>query len=345
MYRPAGLARVYAGRVIPARGWLLGVVLLLVALSAGYLFCSGSVPLTPAEIFSAILGKGGEVASTVVWQLRLPRLLAALVAGSVLGGVGAVFQTLLRNPLAEPYVMGVSAGAGVGGTAVLATGLGMAAGGALTVAGGVAGGLAALAAVLALGGWFRHRDVVRLILAGVVAGSMLASLATVMLLLIGKDTNVVLRWLLGSLTPMYLERVALMAGFGLLALGYGWFKARELNAFAFGGELAGRLGVDTQKEVALHLALGTAAVGSVVGSAGIIGFVGLVAPHIARSLVGPDLRRMLGLSSAVGAVVLLVSDFVAQKAVPGTELPVGAVTAVLGSPVLLVLLRRNVYRV
>lgn len=328
-----------------ARNWFPAGLAVLAGLAVAYLTWGGSVHLSPGQILAALAGQGDLTSATVVWQLRVPRLMAAIVAGTALGGVGAVFQTLLRNPLAEPYVMGVSAGAGVGGTLVLAAGLGLAAGGSLTVLGGVAGGLASLAAVLALAGWFRHRDVVRLILAGVVAGSMLASLSTVLLLLVGKDTNVVLRWLLGSLTPMYLERVVLMAVPAALALGYAWLKARELNAFAFGDELAGRLGVDTRREVVIHLVLGTAAVGAVVGSAGIIGFVGLVAPHIARSLAGPDLRRSLGLSAVVGAIVLLVSDFVAQKIVPGTELPVGAVTAVLGSPILLVLLRKGIYRV
>ncbi len=144
---------------------------------------------------------------------------------------------------------------------------------------------------------------------------------------------------------MHWERVGVMLFFVVLAFILGWRDSRVLNAFAFSEELAGRLGVDSKRVMIRHLMAGTMAVGAIVGSAGIIGFVGLVAPHIARSLVGPDLRKSLGLSGVVGALVLVVADFLAQKIVSGGELPVGAVAAILGAPVLLVLLRRSVYRV
>ena len=322
-----------------------GSLVLLVLVCLSYLLWSGSVALTIGQVFSSLFGGGEKLSNTVVWQLRLPRLVAGVVAGVGLGAVGVIFQTLLRNPLAEPYVMGVSSGAGVGGTLVLALGLGGIAGGALLSVGGIVGGVLALGLVLALSGWFKRADVVRLLLSGVVVGSMLASVTTLVLLLGGKDTNIVLRWLLGSLTPMHWERIGVMGVFVAIALGMGWAKARELNAFAFSEELAGRLGVDSRRVLVQQLLVGSVAVGAIVGSAGIIGFIGLVAPHIARSLVGPDLRKSLGLSALMGGILLVGADFVAQRALGGIELPVGAVTAVLGSPLLLVLLKRSVYRV
>jgi iron complex transport system permease protein len=325
---------------------LVGSCALLFVVSLLFLMFSGSVALGPAQVFESLFKpSAGSLGETVIWQLRFPRLAAGLVAGFGLGCVGAIFQTLLRNPLAEPYVMGVSSGAGVGGVLVLAGGLAGIAGGILMPFGGIVGGLLALGLVFGLSGWFKKADVVRLLLSGVVVGAMLGSLVTVVLLFGGHDTNVVMRWLLGSLTPMHWQRVGTMALFIFLAFGMGWLDSRVLNAFAFSEELAGRLGVDARRVMVRHLVLGTGAIGAIVGSAGIIGFVGLVAPHIARSLVGPDLRRSLGLSGVVGALVLVVADFLSQKVIHGGELPVGAVTAVLGAPVLLMLLRRSVYRI
>ncbi|MFM9871883.1 MAG: FecCD family ABC transporter permease [Fimbriimonadaceae bacterium] len=328
------------------RAVLVGAVVCLFVLSSLYLMFSGSLAMTPGQVMDSLFHpEAGSLGETVIWQLRLPRLAAGLVAGFGLGCVGAVFQTLLRNPLAEPYVMGVSSGAGVGGVLVLAGGLAGVAGGVLMSGGGIVGGALALVLVFGLSGWFKRPDVVRLLLSGVVVGAMLGSLVTLVLLFGGKDTNVVMRWMLGSLTPMHWQRVGVMTLFVGMAFGIGWRDSRALNAFAFSEELAGRLGVDSRRVMVRHLVLGTGAIGAMVGSVGIIGFVGLVAPHIARSLVGPDLRRCLGLSGVVGALVLVMADFLAQKVLPGGELPVGAVTAVLGAPVLLVLLRRSVYRV
>lgn len=335
----------YAGGVSQRdRGLVVVVAFFVMLLSSVYLGFSGSVALGFSGIVDGLLGRN-ELAETVIWQLRLPRLVAGLIAGFGLGAVGAVFQTLLRNPLAEPYVMGVSSGAGVAGALVISFGLGGVLGGSLMSLGGVVGGILTLGLVFGLSGWSKKSDVVRLILSGVVVGSMLASVTTLVLLFGGRDTNVVMRWLLGSLTPMHWERVGVMAVFVGIAFGLAWRQARVLNAFAFSEELAGRLGVDSRRVMIGQLVAGTCAVGAIVGSAGIVGFVGLVAPHLARSLVGPDLRKCLGLSGWLGAGLIVGSDFLAQRIWAGAELPVGAVTAVVGSPLLLVLLRRSVYRV
>jgi len=325
--------------------WIWGGCAALIIVCLLHLLFGGGIALVPADVFRAIFsGDNGEFGSTIVWKLRLPRLVAAILAGSSLAVVGSVFQILFRNPLAEPYVIGVSSGAGVGGSLVLAMGFASFAGGLGVAFGGVVGALLALAFVFTLAAWSKNQDVVRLILAGVVVGSMLAALTTLVLLTSGKDTNVVLRWLLGSLTPMSWPQIGLMAFAGISVWIVSFRESRKLNAFAFGGDLASRLGVDSQRLMTTQLVVGSVTVGAVVGCVGIIGFVGLVAPHIARNLVGPDLRKSLPVAGILGAILLVLADLVAQKIIPGAEMPVGAVTAILGSPILLVLLRKSVYR-
>ncbi|QYK53098.1 MAG: iron ABC transporter permease [Fimbriimonadaceae bacterium] len=325
--------------------WILGGCIGLIVACMLHLLFSGGIYLPAKDIFTALIrGDQGELAQSIVWKLRLPRLVAGIIAGSGLAVVGSVFQMLFRNPLAEPYVIGVSSGAGVGGSLMLSLGLSGLAGGLGVAFGGVIGAIVALMLVFLLSSWRKQQDVVRLILAGVVVGAMLAGLTTLVLLTAGKDSNVVLRWLLGSLTPMSWPQILIMLVLVVITVQYAIREARKLNSFAFGGDLAKRLGVDSRKLMTNQLAIGSVAVGAIVGCVGIIGFVGLIAPHIARNLVGPDLRRSLPVSAFLGAILLVMADLLAQKIIPGGELPVGAVMAILGSPILLVLLRKSVYR-
>lgn len=316
----------------------------LVVVCMVHILWGGTIRLSLAQLGHGLINGDSDLPGQILWRLRLPRMVAAVVAGGGLAAAGCVFQTLFRNPLAEPYIIGVSSGAGVGGTLAVALGFGAWAGGLGLVGAGIIGGLTSLFGVMALAGWRNRPDVIRLLLSGVVVGAMLAAATTLILLFAGKDTNVVLRWLLGSLTPMSWPRIGAMFVATVIALVVGVGSARQLNAFAYGPELAGRLGLNVGREAGTQLLIFTLAVGAIVGSAGIIGFVGLIAPHIARSLVGPDLRRSLPLATVVGSIGMTLADFLAQKIVPGAELPVGAVTALIGAPVLLILLRRGVYR-
>lgn len=314
---------------------ILGLGLVVLQILAG-----GSVNLGVGTLWRELVsGPGGAGADNVIlWQIRLPRSLGGLVAGGILGTVGACFRTYFRNPLAEPYVLGVASGAAATAALVVLAGLSVVAGGLLMSLAGAVGGVLTLSLVWALGGGFSGRfDVVRLLLAGVVIGSLMGAFVTLVLLLAGKDTNQVLRWLLGSLTPMFWPKLGVLAG----ALGVGgavlYRQTRWLNAVGFEGDGAGHLGVDFQRLSLVVLGVGTAMVGLLVGSVGMIGFVGLVAPHIARGLVGPDLRRSFWVSGLVGACLVLAADLGAQKLIVGAELPVGAVTALLGAPVLLMI--------
>lgn len=316
-------------------------LVLLVTLVASILW-GGSIGISVQSLWDHLLAGdtgGHDATNSILWRIRLPRVLGACCVGAILGVVGAAYQSLFRNPLAEPYVIGVSSGAGIGGTLAIILGWGTVAGGLATMGLAAAGALVTLALVFALAGPKGASGTVRLLLSGVVIGALLSSLMSVLLLAAGHDTNQVLRWLLGSTTPMFWNRLAILAG--LLALGSGillWY-ARQLNAFAVDEQMAARLGIETHRVIPLVLATGAVMTGGAVGAVGIIGFLGLVAPHIARGLVGPDLRRSLPVSAISGAIILLVADLLAQKLIAGRELPVGAMTALIGAPALLWILR------
>lgn len=298
---------------------------------------SVSIPVLDVakELFRGDLGDF-STDNGIIWRIRLPRALACLLVGAILGTVGSVFQSLFRNPLAEPTIIGVSSGAAVGGTTAILLGVSAGFG---RVGFAIGGALLALLLVMAIAKRQGVVNVQTLLLGGVVVGSLLSGLTTLNLTLAGLDSGKVLYWLLGSTTPMYPANVGLLAvtligGFSIL-----YRQSRKINAFSVSEFMAERQGVDPRKLKNLVLFAGTVMTGICVGLVGIIGFVGLVAPHIARRLVGNDLRRSMLLSAQLGSVILMCADILAQRLRPGTELPIGAVTAALGAPFLLWMLK------
>ena len=324
-----------------ALGWTSALAAALLLACLAHVAWGGSTGISLAELWSQLWqgSHGQSPENMILWRIRLPRACGAALIGAGLGMVGAAFQSLFRNPLAEPYVIGVSSGAALGGAlAILA---GTASGWAVWVmpGAGFVGGMAALALVFSVAGLGRGRGVDALLLAGVAIGAALSALVSVALLLSGQDAGVVLRWLLGSVTPMFWDRVAVMAVLVPLGGAVLWMNSRSLNAMAAGEFMAERMGVSASRVRAVVLVAGTAVVGASVGVAGVIPFLGLAGPHIARRLVGADLRRALPASALVGASLLLAADFAAMKVKPGLELPVGAVAALLGAPFLLKVLQ------
>ncbi len=284
---------------------------------------------------------GESTQNDVIWTFRLPRVLTCLFVGGSLGLCGAVLQTLFRNPLAEPYIVGASSGAAIGGALI---GTIVTSGTALLLAKPLAGFATGLLTLLLVFRLARRNGVVEtpsLLLAGVVVSTMLSSLLTLIVLESGQDTNRVLRWLLGSLAETQWPSVWLLA----IAFGIGYAilyrSSRQINALSVGEETAASVGVDVHKLRNVVLVTVTGLIATTVGPVGIIGFVGLVAPHIARSLVGVDLRKSIPLSTLCGAMVLIFADLIAQRGPQGTQLPVGIVTALIGAPSLLILMGRR----
>jgi iron complex transport system permease protein len=317
---------------------------LAVVVAAGlHLGLGASINLSPAETLRALLAGPGAAEhggnALIVWTFRMPRLCGALLIGALLGGAGCAFQALFRNRLADPYVIGTSSGAAAGGVLAILIGWETAFFGLAVPALAFVFGLASLGAVLLIALRRGSTSAPTLLLAGVMVGALLSALTSLGLYEAGADANKILRWLLGSVDPMFWPRVAILAAAFVLAGIPLLLSARKLNALAFGEETATRLGVDVGRVRNLVLVCGAAMTAAAVGSAGIIGFVGLVSPHLARRLVGVDWRLSLPGSMLIGPLVLVLADLLAARGAHDA-LPVGLVTALIGAPFLLGLLAR-----
>ena len=319
---------------------LLAVVLLVVTAAALFL---GSAGLSPAAVARALVGRAeaSSIEAVVTLSLRLPRVVAAVLAGAALAVAGVGFQALTRNPLAEPSVLGVSSGAAFG--VVLAQILGLQTGivAALGVAAfAFAGALLAAGIVYAVARAPGGLAVQTLLLAGVIVGIFFSAAITVIISLVDFNRlSGVIHWLLGNLAPIPRASLAL---FALLAAGGVWLilrRARELNLLALGEEAAGQLGVDAERlkrRVFVGAALLT---GTVVAFTGPIGFVGLIVPHVLRGLVGQDNRLLVPTAAVAGAAFLLAADTLARNVVAPAELSVGVITAFCGAPFFVWVLR------
>jgi iron complex transport system permease protein len=324
--------------------WSLGVILLAILLASlvlGVRF--DSVPLTSSEMLAVLGGSGEEWQREIVWQFRLPRALLGALVGGGLALAGATFQALLRNPLAEPYILGISGGASVGAVTLLALGLASAASWALPLA-AFAGALLAIALVFRVAtASGRTMDVRVLLLAGVVVGAFFsACIAFILSVSEARTVQSTVLWIMGSLAGADWRDVIVTAVYTVPAALLLLSLARSLNLISVGEETALYLGADVER--VKRLALGVAALLTAAGVAvaGVIGFVGLVVPHAVRLLVGSDHRALLPLSFLGGATFLSLADLIAKLTLSPTEVPVGVITAFVGVPLFLVLLRRSV---
>ncbi len=321
----------------------MAVTLLACVLLAGILGVRfGAVHLSSQEILAILAGRGDASARFIVLELRLPRVLLGMLVGGGLALAGAVLQALLRNPLAEPYILGISGGAAAGVVAILALGLASAASWFLPSA-AFGGALLAIALVFGVAASADRRlDVRVLLLAGVVVGAFFSACIALILSLSDAPTvRTAILWMMGSLSGAGWRTVAIVAVYTLPAAFLLMGLARALNVMAIGEETASYLGTEVErtKRVAYGVASLLAAAG--VAFTGVIGFVGLVVPHAVRLLTGPDHRTLLPLSFLAGAAFLTITDLVARTALAPTEIPIGVITAFIGVPFFLFLLRRS----
>jgi iron complex transport system permease protein len=319
----------------------LGVAVLVTLCLACLL---GSTPLPLGRALAAIVGGGQAGDATVIWQIRLPRAVAALVTGIALGASGAALQGLLRNPLAEPGILGVSATAALGATTMLYFGLATSMSFALPAA-AIAGALAAttLLALLAI----TTPSIITLILVGVGLSSFAGALMALLMNLAPNPFSLaeMVNWMLGSVANRSLDDLGRTVPFMVLGLGILWFRRAGLSALTLGEDAARGLGLNlSAQRVAIVLGTGLAT-GAAVALAGTIGFVGIVAPHVVRPLVRFDPARTLIPSALLAGLILVLADIAIRLLPTDSELKLGVVAALVGAPVFvwIALRRRAIY--
>lgn len=329
---------------LPVAAWtaLLGVVLAASLLAAVGI---GPAGLTPAEVWSSVLhhlGAGepslSAVRDGIVWQLRVPRVLTAAAVGAGLALCGAVMQATVRNPLADPYLLGLSSGASLGAVVVLVLGVSV-----LLPVAAFVGAATALVATLTLAAAAGAVTPTRTVLAGLAVSAVFGALTSLVIFwsATGDSYREILNWLLGSLAGATWTSVAI-AGCAVIVIGLPLLAtARTLDAFAFGDRSAAALGVDVGRSRRWILTGTALLTGALVAVSGSIGFVGLVLPHAVRLLVGARHRALLPIAALAGALFLVWVDTAARTVFAPRELPVGILTAIIGGPVFAALLLRS----
>lgn len=326
---------------------LILIIAMLFAISIGSVY----VPIkTIVEIIGAkflgisSLEKIDPMDVSIVTNIRLPRVILSGLVGAALAIAGAAFQGLLRNPLADPYTLGVSSGASVGAVLTLFFHISLPIIGSFTLP--VFSILFSFITIFLVLGFARKIErsmkVETIILTGIIFSSFLGALISLMIALTGDELRQIIGWLLGSVSMRGWEYIKIILPFFIFGSLILIVNSKELNAMSFGEERAHHLGVNVQKRKLIVLMAGSILTGAAVAVSGTIGFVGLVIPHLARLLWGPDHRHLLPLSILTGSGFLILADLVSRTIISPTELPIGVITAFIGAPVFaLILLQRK----
>lgn len=322
------------------RAWGSAWALLALCLLLGV--CAGHQWASPADVWRAVLGDEA-LRSRLLLEWRLPRVFASALVGALLGLSGAVFQGVFRNPLAEPYLLGASGGAALGATVALLVPLGFPQ--ALTLSSlAFFGAWGATMLVLAVARVAGALDAAGLLLAGVALAAVLGAVRSFLMLALSDETvslQVVMSWVLGGIQTPTWPGLAVLALITATCLVGTRAIARGLDLLGLGNTAAQGFGLDVARFTPRAVLVGSLVVAAAVAYGGLVAFVGLAAPHIARWMVGPLHRKLLPASALVGAIVVTVADAIARSALPPAEVPLGLITAVAGGPFFIVLLARR----
>jgi iron complex transport system permease protein len=331
------------------RRTILGLGLTLIA--SGLLAVGlGAVWIGPGTVLRLVAWKLGIAgrpedipASTAVilFELRLPRVVLAMLVGSALAVSGAVFQVLFRNPMADPAIVGVSSGAALGAIAVIILGGGAALGGLGVSAAAFLGALIVALLVYRLARIGPTVQVATLLLAGIAVAAVISAVISLIMAFSGEEIRSIYFWLLGGLGARGWKAVAVAGPLVAVGIGMAAVFRHDLNLLALGEERASQLGLDVERFKRTAVAAGALLAAAAVAAAGVIGFVGLMTPHLLRLVLGADHQRLIPAVILGGAVFLVLADLSARTVLSPQEIPVGAVTALLGGPFFLYLLRRE----
>ncbi|WP_342531829.1 iron ABC transporter permease [Lysinibacillus sp. FSL R5-0849] len=313
-----------------ATAYVLTYTLLIISIWCGVAIGSVHIPIEVLWNQSV-----DETAANIFWKIRLPRVLLAGLVGASLAIAGAAFQGLLKNPLADPYTLGISSGASVGAVMTIFLNISIPVVGLYALPTfSMIGAIITMVIVMSFARVVdRSLKMETLILTGVIFSSFLGSLISLMIALSGEELRQVIGWLLGSVSMRGWPYVQMIIPFVIVGSLMLWTQRRELNVLLYGEERAKHLGVNVKKSKYLILVGGSMLTGAAVAVSGTIGFVGLVVPHMTRMIWGSDHRHLLPLSFFNGATLLIICDLVARTIILPRELPIGVITAFIGAPV------------
>jgi len=337
---------------IKSYGFTMLILFILLILMIGTTSTIGSASISPIDVYRVVASKipvvGGLIdidsitssQHSIIWSVRLPRVLLGVIVGAGLSISGASFQGLLKNPMADPYILGISSGAALGAAIAIIMKLEAAFMGfsGISIMAFI-GALIAVTLVYKIGRIRSHVPVTTLLLAGVAVGQFLTAITSLLMVIYNRDMTKIIYWTLGSLAgkgwnPITTMSIPLIAAMGILL-----FFSRDINIMLTGEESAKSLGVNVERIKVYVLLLGTFITSMAVSVSGIIGFIGLIIPHIVRLIVGPDHRILLPASAIVGSIFMVFTDTIARTVISPMEIPVGIITAIFGGPFFIYLLR------
>ena len=298
---------------------------------------AGAVKIPLQEIINVFTGNGDETSRTIIFNLRLPRVIGAAVVGMGLSVVGAFFQGLLRNPMADPYVLGISSGAALGATIAIILGLGLFS---LSFLAFISS-LAVVIFVYTISKTGAKVSMTTMLLAGIAISAFISAIISLLMLLNHDEFTRIVFWTMGGFSLTNWNSIAFSAPIIIIGSFVMYVFSRDLNAILTGEEVAEHLGVNTEFIKKIILVLGSLVTATAVSVGGIIGFVGLIVPHVSRLIVGPDNRILVPFSALSGAIFLTLADTLARFILRPTEVPIGIITATFGGPFFLYLLIKN----
>ena len=331
---------------------LLAVLLVLAFLWA---LSIGTVKLSFVQIYEGIVNQftsgmaietaGQGPVHDIIWLLRLPRLVLAAIVGMGLSVCGVIMQAVVKNPLADPYILGISSGASLGATAAILLGIGVALGENFVGIAAFIGAFAMSLGVLFISNLGGRSNSIKLLLGGMALSAVCGAFSSFIVYFANNKEGMqsIAYWMMGSFAGAKWENLMIIAPIVILAVLFLWTQSRMLNLMLLGDESALTLGTDLHIYRQIYLLVSSLIVGFVVYSAGMIGFVGLVVPHVIRMLVGTDHKRLIPVAALTGAIFLVVADGLCRVIIPRTELPIGILISIIGAPCFVYLMIKKTY--
>lgn len=345
------------GNYLRKSGYLFICLILLVTLviAVFWALSIGTVKIPMDKIIEAVINQlssatpidaiGKGPIHDIVWLLRLPRLILAALVGMGLSVCGVVMQAIVKNPLADPYILGISSGASLGATAAILLGVGVGLGENFVGIAAFIGALAISLGVLFISNLGGRSNSIKLLLAGMALSSVCGAFSSFIVYFANNKEGMqtIAYWMMGSFAGAHWSNIAVIGPIVILATILYWTQSRILNLMLLGDESALTLGTDLHVYRQVYLLISSLIVGFVVYSAGMVGFVGLVVPHVIRMLIGTDHKRLIPVAALTGAIFLVVADGLCRIIIPRTELPIGVLISLIGAPCFVYLMIKKTY--